>query len=145
MKPIRVFFLCRGNSCRSILAEALLRARGGDRFEPSSGGTEPKGVHPLTIDVLREMGIETAAYRSKSISEGLGGRSQDYVIAVCGKEDESCPNVSFGAAERLHWPFDDPPAFQGSREECLAEFRRVRDQIDQRIQSWIPEVMGSRA
>jgi arsenate reductase len=134
MKKRNVLFLCTGNSCRSQMAEALLRERAGDRFEAYSAGTEPKGVHPLTIQVLKEIGIDTSKLRSKNLTEL--NITPHHVITVCGNAESRCPTLP-GVTDRQFWPFDDPPAFQGTDEEKLAKFRQVRDQIDQRIEQWL--------
>jgi arsenate reductase len=122
------------------MAEALLRHHGGDRFEVYSAGLEPKPIHPLTFDVLRESGIDAGAQRSKDLVEYLGKERFEYVIVVCDHANKSCPSAFPGVGDRLFWPFDDPAAFQGSREETLDEFRRVRDQIDAHIRQWLEEL-----
>ncbi len=134
-KP-RVLFLCTGNSARSQMAEALLRKYAGDRFEVHSAGLEPKGVHPLTIRVLEEIGVDTRAHTSKPLTDYIGKTHFGYLITVCSNADERCP-IFPGMGVRLHWPFEDPAAFQGSEEEKLARFRTVRDQIDERIRAWL--------
>jgi arsenate reductase (thioredoxin) len=131
-------FLCTGNSCRSQMGEALLKKRAGDRFNVYSAGTQPKGVHPLTIKVLEEVGIDTSQLQSKDVSEFVGKLPIHCLITVCDNAQGSCPGISASnVQERLFWPFDDPPAFQGTDEEKLNKFREVRDQIDQRIQQWL--------
>jgi arsenate reductase (thioredoxin) len=125
-----VLFLCTGNSCRSQMAEALLRARAGDRFDVYSAGSEPKGIHPLTIRVLNEIGIDTSQLRSKDVKEFLGRVAIDQLIVVCENANGSCPRIFPDMQHRLFWPFDDPPAFPGTDEEKLVKFRQVRDQID---------------
>ncbi len=137
MQKQSVLFLCTGNSCRSQMAEALLRERAGDRFVAFSAGTEPKGVHPLTIQVLKEIGIDTSKLRSKDVSEYLGQLAIHHLIVVCQNADGSCPGSIPGMLDRQFWPFDDPPAFEGTDAEKLEKFREVRDQIDQRIQQWL--------
>lgn len=141
-KP-RVLFICTGNSCRSQIAEALLRHRGGDRYEADSAGLDPKGVHPRTIQVLDELGIDTNPLHSKHIKEFLGKVAVRYAIVVCDKAQNSCPQVYPFAPHNLFWPFEDPAAFQGNEEETLNEFRRVRDEIDQTIQTWLREERSS--
>jgi arsenate reductase len=138
MTKENVLFLCTGNSCRSQMGEALLRQRAGDRFNVYSAGVAPKGVHPLTIKVLQEIGIDTSQLRSKDVSEYLGRMPIHHLIAVCESAKGSCPAVSLSDVhQRLFWPFDDPPAFEGTAEEKLGKFREVRDQIDQRIREWL--------
>lgn len=138
MDTKKVLFLCTGNSARSQMAEALLREAAGERFEAYSAGLEPKGVHPLTIQVLQELGIETTPLRSKSLNEYIGKMSFDALITLCSDAEERCPFFP-GSGERLHWPFDDPAAVSGSAEEKLAAFRRVRDQILAAIQGWVAQ------
>ena len=129
---IRVLFVCTGNSARSILAEALLRRRGGDRFEVFSAGTEPRGVNPLTLRVLHEAGIDASWARSKSVQEFIG-QPFDYVITVCDQARQSCP-VFPGVHESLHWGYEDPAEATGSEEERLAVFRRVFTALGERVQ-----------
>lgn len=127
MKPL-VLILCTGNSCRSHLAEGLLRAAAGDLLEVASAGSRPAGyVHPLSIEVMREIGIDISFHRSKPLEEFLS-RSVETVITVCGNADQACPMFP-GQSNRHHWAFDDPAHATGSREEQLAVFRRVRDEI----------------
>jgi arsenate reductase len=125
------------------MAEALLRHHGGARFEAFSAGLEPKPIHPLTARVLSELGIDTSAQRSKEVTEYLGRKRFEYVIIVCDGANRSCPSVFPGVNQRLFWPFDDPAAFEGSEEESLEEFRRVRDQIEARIRAWLDELPES--
>jgi arsenate reductase len=141
-KP-RVLFLCTGNSCRSQMAEALLRHRAGEQFEAFSAGLEPKPIHPLTAEVMSEKGIDTSAQRSKDVTEYLGRERFEYVIIVCDGANRACPSVFPGARHRLFWPFEDPAAFEGSEEETLEKFRQVRDRIDARIQRWLEELPES--
>jgi len=128
---VRVLFVCVGNSARSIMAEALLRRAGGDRFEVHSAGVEPKGVNPLTLRVLAEIGVDASWAQSESVRDYLG-QQFDYVVTVCDEARESCP-VFPGAQRSLHWNFEDPAASIGTEDERLAVFRRVRDQISDRI------------
>ncbi len=137
MSRQNVLFLCTGNSCRSQMAEALLRHRGGDRYEAFSAGTQPNGIHPLTIRVLQEKGIDASGLRSKDVNELVGRLPIHHLIVVCGSAEASCPRTLPGMIDREFWPFDDPPAYPGSDEEKLKKFRQVRDQIDERIQSWL--------
>ncbi|HEX7346102.1 MAG TPA: arsenate reductase ArsC [Candidatus Limnocylindrales bacterium] len=129
---MRVLFVCTGNSARSIMAEALLRQHGGNRFEVFSAGTEPRGVNPLTIRVLEEAGVDASRARSKSVQEYLG-QPFDYVITVCDQAREACP-VFPGGAESLHWGYEDPAEAAGSEEERLAVFRRVFTALGERIE-----------
>ena len=134
-EPIRVLFVCTGNSARSVMAEALLRHHGRDAFEVHSAGTEPKGINPLTLRVLAAAGIDASFARSKSVDEFLG-RSFDYVVTVCDQARPSCP-VFPGAHESLHWGYEDPAAAQGTDDERLAVFRKVLIQIGERVAQFV--------
>jgi arsenate reductase len=123
----RVLILCTGNSARSQMAEGLLRHDAGERFEVESAGTKPSAVRPDAIAAMRELGVDISGHRSKSVEE-FAGQKFDSVITVCDSARESCP-VFFGSARRLHKSFEDSAAVQGSEEERLAAFRRVRDQL----------------
>lgn len=127
MKP-RVLILCTGNSCRSHMAEGILRAAAGDLVEVHSAGSKPAGyVHPMAIAVLAEIGIDLSGHSSKSMNDFLD-RDIATVITVCGNADQACP-IYPGQVSRHHWGFDDPAHATGSEAEILAEFRRVRDEI----------------
>jgi len=137
--PTRVLFLCTGNSCRSQMAEALLRARGGARFEAASAGVTPREIPALTTEVMREAGIDIAHQRPKSVMEFIGKTHFDYLITVCGMAEEHTP-VFPGVTRRLHWPVDDPAEAEGTKKQRIKEFRRARDQLDARITTWIEEL-----
>ena len=123
-----VLILCTGNSCRSHLAEGILRAIADDLLDVQSAGSKPAGhVHPLAIQVMQEIGIDISAHRSKPLSEFLD-RQIETVITVCGNADAACP-IFPGQVNRHHWPFDDPAHATGTDEEKLAVFRRVRNEI----------------
>ena len=128
----RVLFLCTHNSARSQMAEGLLRALGGDRFEVFSAGTEATHVRPLAIRAMQELGIDISGQQSKTLERYLD-QSFDAVITVCDQANEACP-VFFGARERLHWSFPDPSRATGSEAEQLAVYRSVRDAIRARIE-----------
>jgi arsenate reductase (thioredoxin) len=132
--PIRVLFVCTGNSARSVMAEALLRHYGGDHFEVHSAGTEPRGVNPLTLRVLEEAGIDATGASSKSVNEYLG-QTFDYVVTVCDDARQVCP-VFPGVHESLHWSYEDPTEAAGSDEERLAVFRKVSIQIGERVRQF---------
>lgn len=134
----KVLFLCTGNSCRSQIAEAWLRKLGGDQFEVYSAGLEPHGVNPYTITVMEETGYDMKDHTSKHLDEYMGIIDFNFLITVCGNADERCPFFP-GMGKRLHWPFEDPAAFEGPEEEKLAFFRKVRDQIKEQIQTWLDE------
>jgi arsenate reductase (thioredoxin) len=129
-----VLFLGTANSARSIMAEALLRRHGGDRFEVHSAGTEPRGVNPLTLRVLADAGIDASGARSKSVDEFLGQRF-DYVITVCDQARQACP-VFPGVHESLHWGYEDPADATGTEEERLAVFRRVLIAMGERVRQF---------
>lgn len=123
-----VLILCTGNSCRSHLAEGILRAAAGDLLDVQSAGSNPAGyVHPLAVRAMAEIGIDLSAHRSKHMNDFLGTPIET-VITVCGKADQACP-VFPGQVNRHHWPFDDPAHATGTEAEQLAVFRRVRDEI----------------
>jgi arsenate reductase (thioredoxin) len=142
MDKARVLFLCTHNSARSQIAEALLRHDAGDRFDVYSAGLEPSEINPLTHKVMEEIGIDMQGQYAKPLTIYMGKIHFGYLITVCSKAEERCP-IFPGMGVRLHWPFDDPAAFEGSEEQKLDEFRRVRDQIQARIQAWITEQNAS--
>ncbi len=134
-RPIRVLFVCTGNSARSQMAEALLGRYGGDDFQVVSAGTEPKGVHPLTVQVLAEAGIDWSGARSKSVTEFLG-QPFDYVITVCDRARQVCP-VFPGEHHSLHWGLEDPAEVEGSDEAKLAAFRRTAQELGIRLRPFV--------
>lgn len=126
-KPL-VLILCTGNSCRSHLAEGLLRASAGNILNVQSAGSKPAGyVHPMAIKVMQEIGIDISKHHSKHMEEFLKQKVET-VITVCGNADQACPMFP-GQVNRHHWPFVDPAHATGSEEEVLNVFRRVRDEI----------------
>jgi len=126
-KPL-ILILCTGNSCRSHLAEGILRHVAGDVLEVASAGSKPTGyVHPLGIKAMAEIGIDISAHTSKHMNDFLS-RDVETVITVCGNADQACPMYP-GQLNRHHWPFDDPAHATGSEEENMNVFRRVRDEI----------------
>jgi arsenate reductase (thioredoxin) len=131
----RVLFVCIHNSARSQMAEGMLRAWAGDRFEVASGGTEARGVRPEAITVMSELGIDISGHTSKTI-EGFVGQPWDWLIPVCEEACEACPYVP-GAKAVLRWSFDDPSATAGSEAERMAAFRRVRDQLATQVRAFI--------
>jgi arsenate reductase len=133
--PIRVLFVCTGNSARSQMAEALLRRLGGDDFTVASAGTEPKGVNPLTIRTLAATGIDWSGATSKSV-DGFVDQPWDYVITVCDRARQACP-VFPGRHNSLHWGLDDPAEVDGTEEERLAAFRRTELELVGRIRPFI--------
>ena len=130
-----VLILCTGNSCRSHLAEGVLRAAAGDFLNVASAGSKPAGyVHPLAIRAMAEIGIDISAHHSKHMNDFLAQKVET-VITVCGNADQACP-VFPGQVNRHHWPFDDPAHATGTNEEKLAVFRRVRDEIRRAFQAY---------
>ena len=126
-KP-RVLILCTGNSCRSHMAEGILRAAADDLLDVSSAGSNPAGyVHPKAIAAMAEIGIDISGHASKHMSDFLD-REIETVITVCGNADQACP-VFPGQLNRYHWGFDDPAQARGNDDEVMNEFRRVRDEI----------------
>jgi arsenate reductase len=134
-RPIRVLFVCTGNSARSQMAEAMLGAYGGTDFEVFSAGTEPRGVHPLAVRVLAAAGIDWSTARSKSVSEFLD-QEFDYVITVCDRARQVCP-VFPGDHNSLHWGLEDPAEVQGSEDERLAAFQRTQVELSNRLRPFI--------
>lgn len=135
MKPPAILILCTGNSCRSHLAEGILREALGGSFRVASAGSNPAGyVHPLAVAVMAEIGIDISGHHSKHLDEFL---TEDIgtVITVCGNADQACPMFP-GQMNRHHWGFDDPAHATGSEDERLAVFRRVRDEIARVFQAY---------
>ena len=129
----RVLFLCTHNSARSQMAEGLLSDLAGDRFEVMSAGTEATHVRPLAVRAMEEIGVDISSQESKTLDRYLS-EPFDYVITVCDDANETCPFFP-GATNRLHWSFEDPSKAEGSEEERLEVFRRVRDGIRDRVQA----------
>ena len=139
-KPL-VLILCTGNSCRSHLAEGILRASAGDLIEVASAGSKPAGyVHPLAIQSMKEIGIDISGHRSKHLSEFLD-QPVHTVITVCGNADQACPMFP-GQVSRYHWGFDDPARATGTEEEQMAVFRRVRDEIRKVFEAYAAGLRG---
>ncbi len=133
--PLRVLFVCTGNSARSQIAQALLERFGGADFSVESAGTTPKGVNPYAIRVLAEIGIDWSAARSKSVSEFVDERF-DYVITVCDRARQSCP-VFPGQYNSLHWGLEDPAEVEGTDAEKLAAFRQTRLELTERLRPFV--------
>ena len=132
----RVLILCTGNSARSQMAEGLLRHDAGDRFEVFSAGTKPSFVRPEAITVMDELGIDISGHRSKGVDE-FTGQQFDYVLTVCDNAEESCP-IFPGQTVRIHHSFEDPAEAQGGRDERIAVFRRVRDELKRYLSDFPP-------
>lgn len=122
-----ILILCTGNSCRSQMAEGVLRHFGSDKFDVFSAGTKPSHVNPIAIQVMKEIGIDISKHRSKHVDE-FKDQKMDYVISVCDNAKEACPIFPAGT-QRLHWPFPDPPHDKEVTPAVMDEFRKVRDLI----------------
>lgn len=130
--------LCTGNSCRSQMAEGFLRRMAGDRYSVISAGTDPKDeIHPLAVQVMAEVGIDISGQSPTDLAEYLGKIPVQHLMIVCDRANASCPTIWPGMMQRHYWPFDDPAAFVGSDTDTLAEFRRVRDEIRERLEQWL--------
>ena len=134
MKP-RVLFLCTANSCRSQMAEGLLRHWAGDRFDAVSAGSDPTELNPDAVGAMREIGIDISGQQAKDAGQFLG-QNFTYVITLCTKAKERCP-IFPGAIWRLDWPLEDPAAVEGSHAERMCVFRRVRDELERYIRGLI--------
>lgn len=134
---LEVLFVCSHNSARSQMAEGWLKHLAEDQFNVASAGVEPGVLNPLSVRAMAEVGIDLSQNRAEGIATYLGRRRVDYLIVVCDKASQTCPRVWPGVCERLDWSFDDPSAAQGSEEERLAVFRRVRDEIRASVEEWI--------
>ncbi|MFZ0298412.1 MAG: arsenate reductase ArsC [Candidatus Sulfotelmatobacter sp.] len=131
MSKPKVLFLCTGNSARSQMAEGYLRHVAGAEFDPLSAGIEPKGLNPLAVEAMSEIGIDISQQQSKDVQEFVG-QTIPYVVTVCDNAKRQCP-IFPHTYKSLHWGLEDPAEATGSHEEKLAVFRRVRDEIGQRI------------
>lgn len=134
----KVLILCTGNSARSQMAEGLLRHDAGLRFEVASAGVAPSHVRREAIAVMNELGIDISTHRSKSVDQ-FTGQAFDYVITVCDNANEQCP-VFPGKTKRIHWSFEDPAAAQGDEPQRLSLFRKVRDEIRERLSEFVASV-----
>jgi len=140
MSNPKFLFLCTGNSARSQMGEAFLRAYAGENFDVFSAGLEPKGeILPVVRTVMSEIGLKMDGQYSKSVNEYLGKVTFAYTVTVCGGAEEKCPRVFLGMGKHMFWPFEDPAAVEGAEEEILAQVRVIRDQMAEKIQSWLRE------
>ncbi|MDT8442180.1 MAG: arsenate reductase ArsC [Desulfuromonadales bacterium] len=143
----RVLFLCTHNSCRSQMAEGLVNHDLGDRIAAFSAGTEATRINPLAANVMAEIGIDLSGHRSKVLDE-FAGQPFDYVITLCGDANEKCP-LFFGGVKRRHIGFEDPSRLPGSEEvgaknfSPLPEYRRVRDEIRQKMREFFEKELAS--
>ena len=131
----KILILCTGNSCRSQMAEGYFRNMVGDRFEVFSAGLTPSVVNPTAISVMKEDGVDISNHTSKNVDQFVG-QQFDYIITVCDNAKEHCPNFP-GKAERIHWSFEDPAEATGTDEEVFNVFRKVRNQIKEKIDEFI--------
>jgi arsenate reductase len=134
---LKVLFLCGHNSARSQMAEAFLRAQAEEQYEVYSAGLDARGIHPLTIMVMQEVGVSLTGQTSKSLRRYIGNLSFDYTISVCSLNESHCVLKWPAARETLYWPFDDPSGQEGTEAEMLENFRLVRDQIGERVSQWL--------
>jgi arsenate reductase len=128
---IKALFLCTANSCRSQMAEGLINHFLGDKIAAFSAGTEATYVNPTAIEVMKEIGIDISKHQSKDLT-AFDGQIFDYVITLCGNANETCP-LYIGGSKKTHIGFNDPAKARGTKEEVLSEFRRVRDEIKEKI------------
>jgi len=133
----KILVLCTGNSCRSQMAEGYFRYFADDRFEVTSAGLQPSIVNPLAIQVMKADGVDISHHTSKDVNQFVGQKFE-YIITVCDNAKERCPLFP-GQAERIHWSFEDPAVAKGTEKEILAVFRKVRDQIRERIKEFLNE------
>lgn len=131
----KILFLCTHNSCRSQMAEGLVNHFLDNRFEAYSAGTEATRVNPLAIRVMAELGIDMSRHYSKTIAE-FADQAFDFVITLCGSANEQCP-LFFGGVQRIHMGFEDPSRLSGREEEVLPEFRRVRDELREKLSRFL--------
>jgi arsenate reductase len=129
-----VLFLCTGNSCRSQVADGIVNHDFAGRLEAHSAGTEPHGLNPKAVRVMAEVGIDISGNSSEHLSK-YEGQPFDYVITLCGDANEKCP-LFFGGVKRLHMGFEDPASAQGTEEEVMNAFRRVRDEIRRQVREF---------
>jgi arsenate reductase len=144
MSKAKVLFVCVHNSARSQMAEAFLNRIAGDKFEAESAGLEPGTLNPIVVDAMKEAGIDISANRTKDVFEFFKkGRMFKYVITVCDETAaERCP-IFPGVAERIHWSFPDPSALKGTYEEKFEATKKIRDQIEEKIKSWVAVIKES--
>ena len=140
MEPPTILILCTGNSCRSHLAEGILRSVTGGRVKVISAGSKPAGsVHPMAVEVMKEIDIDIRSHTSKHLNEFLDCDVHT-VITVCDNAASQCP-VFPSQANKYHWPFEDPAEAEGNAEEKRAVFRRVRDEIREKFEAYAMELL----
>lgn len=140
MSKPKFLFLCTGNSARSQIGEAFLRAYAGGHFDVFSAGLEPKDeILPVVRTVMSEIGLSMEGQHAKSVNQYLGKVNFAYTVTVCGGAEEKCPRVFLNMGKHMFWPFEDPAAVEGTQEEILARVRLIRDQMSEKIQAWLRE------
>lgn len=138
---MKVLFVCTGNSARSQMAEGFAHHYGEGRLEVSSAGVDPKGLHPLTIEVMAEKGIDVSHQLSKALTDEML-RHADCVVTVCGHADRHCPMLP-PHVEKVHWPIEDPAVRTGrTPEEALAAFRRARDELESHVRDFLRSLLA---
>lgn len=141
--PRSVIFVCARNSARSVMAEAFLRREAGERFVVRSAGLRPAPVHPLTIRVMGELGIDLSSHGAQDLGSVVGAPVHDVAVLVCDQAQRECRGIRPFARERLYWPFEDPVRHAGTEAERVAKFREVRDAIRERIRAWLAAQAGA--
>jgi thioredoxin type arsenate reductase len=136
-KAMKVLFLCTANSCRSQMAEGFARQYGSGIVEPYSAGAHPTSLHPLAVEVMKEVGVDISRHHSKGIADVP--QDVDLVVTVCDQAAEACP-IFPGAAKTIHWSVPDPVQARGTPEEIRAAFRRARDDIDARVKALVEDL-----
>lgn len=139
MKKQHVLFLCTHNAARSQMAEAFLRKHGGERFDVASAGLETTAIHPMTVRVMNEVGLDISNQQAKGLDAFLGKTTIQVAIIVCEQAQKNCPRIFPFTMQRLYWPFEDPAACNGTEAERLNKFRDVRDLIEVKILEWLRE------
>ncbi|MEZ4518861.1 MAG: arsenate reductase ArsC [Chloroflexota bacterium] len=138
-KQAKVLFLATANAARGQMAEAFVRHYAGDQYDAYSAGLAPMEIHPLTRQVMDEVGIDISGQQSVNVAEYLGKTHFGYIITVCSSAEAACPRTFLGVSHRLYWDMDDPTKFEGSPEETLVKFREVRDEVDARVKAWLAD------
>lgn len=137
MRKQKILFLCTQNSARSQMAEAFLRHHARDRFEAHSAGCDADEIHPYVEEVMWEVGIDTSGQRPKGLRTYMGKVGFNYSIIVCARAEKNCPKTFPGVGTRLVWIFDDPRGEDVPEEERLNKFRKIRDEIEQKMLDWL--------
>lgn len=141
-RKIRVLFICAHNSGRSQMAEVFLNSLKGSKFEAESAGLEPTGINPLVAEVMEESGLDISKNRSDSVFEFFKeGRLYDFVVTVCDDATEKICPIFPGVRRRIHWPFPDPEQVSGTRQEKLNQVRKIRDDIKEKIEQWLDQMI----